>query len=175
LLLRACIEPTTSRSEKTEEGLVVLATCDLLRWSNARLSRVAWLNGLRRLAEFEFGLAGVGGRGLGVGVACARLRYIFHCRSFFNFFVSFARHSPSPLWSCSQHLDNIPINGLGCRGCSLTLFFSSLPLSPNQPALPTTRDLYNNINMSINSRRRRSHITLTPGKRDVTMSFGSIN
>jgi hypothetical protein len=38
-----------------------------------RLSRVAWPNGLRRLAEFEIGLAGVGGRGLGVGVACPRL------------------------------------------------------------------------------------------------------
>ncbi|KAJ7333267.1 hypothetical protein DFH08DRAFT_966102 [Mycena albidolilacea] len=32
----------------------------------ARLIRLAWPDGLRRLAEFEFGLAGVGGRGLGI-------------------------------------------------------------------------------------------------------------
>jgi hypothetical protein len=36
-----------------------------------RLIRLSWPNGLRRLVEFEIGLAGVGGRGL--GVACARL------------------------------------------------------------------------------------------------------
>jgi ABC-type branched-subunit amino acid transport system ATPase component len=31
-----------------------------------RVTRVAWLNGLRRLAEFEFGLAGVDGVACGV-------------------------------------------------------------------------------------------------------------
>ncbi|KAJ7838012.1 hypothetical protein B0H14DRAFT_3141256 [Mycena olivaceomarginata] len=37
-----------------------------------RLIRLAWPNGLRRLAEFEFGLAGVGGRGLGrVNISCS--------------------------------------------------------------------------------------------------------
>jgi hypothetical protein len=41
--------------------------------SKVRLLRLAWLNGLRRLAEFEIGSAGVGGRGLGVGVAFPRL------------------------------------------------------------------------------------------------------
>jgi hypothetical protein len=37
---------------------------------------LAWLNGLRRLAEFEFGLTGVDGmlrHGLRRGVTCARL------------------------------------------------------------------------------------------------------
>jgi hypothetical protein len=34
--------------------------------TTGRVTRLAWLNGLRRLAEFEFGLAGVDGVACGV-------------------------------------------------------------------------------------------------------------
>jgi hypothetical protein len=53
-----------------------------------RLLRLAWPNGLCRLAEFEFGLAGLGGRGLGLGLACATL-------SISTVNISFI----TPLWS----------------------------------------------------------------------------
>ncbi|KAJ7815887.1 hypothetical protein B0H14DRAFT_2603078 [Mycena olivaceomarginata] len=69
-----------------------------------RLSRVAWLNGLRRLAEFEFGLAGVGGRGLGrgawlvLGYAMINSRLIH--RSFTALVV--ASHTPAGLMASGR-------------------------------------------------------------------------
>jgi hypothetical protein len=57
-----------------------------------RLSRVAWPNGLRRLAEFELTVAG--GRGVACGVAWLVLTYTrhFHCKCFADFSTFVARH-----------------------------------------------------------------------------------
>ncbi|KAF8180265.1 hypothetical protein K438DRAFT_1842199 [Mycena galopus ATCC 62051] len=76
----------------------------ILRAAQSRVSRLAWQNGLRSLAEFE--LAVTGGRGVACGLAwlvsdrtaCSHCRYVVHSSTSTSYQIF-----PSSPW-CMQHL-----------------------------------------------------------------------